>query len=101
MNIVNINRYWVLFLAVCLIGFMAIFFSPRNEETLRVIKGEIQGCGYLDGGGEEPVLHATIKTEDNTYIKTAFQDCLSGKKVNVLVKRGMLYYNRVYVAEKA
>ena len=86
MNIVKINRYWALFLAVCLIGFMAIFFTPRNEETLRVIKGEIQGCGYLDGGGEEPVLHATIKTEDNT-------DCMNKYLIVGLGNIGAEYVN--------
>ncbi len=100
MNVNIIKLRWIIFLVALFLCLIAVFSFNKSGETLRVIKGDIQGCVYLGGGGAESIPHATIKTENDTYVTTIFQDCRAGTKVNVLVKRGILYFNTVYVAEK-
>lgn len=100
MTVTKIKLLWLV-LGVALFFFSyAMLAIDKNGEILKVIKGDIQGCEYLAGGGIEPMPHATIKTENDTYVTTIFQDCRSGTKVNVFVKRGILYFNTVYIAEK-
>ena len=100
MKVNRVKLSWMVFCTVLLLGAVTVLSTNERGETLTIIKGDIQGCEYL-GGGDEPIPHATIKTENDTYVTAIFPSCRIGMKVNVLVTRGMLYFNTVYVAEKA
>ena len=65
------------------------------------MKGEVQRCEVLGGVKIESFSHATIRAENGSYVIASLENCSPGKKVKVLIKRGALYFNTVYAAEKA
>lgn len=72
----------------------------NNGETLKVMSGVIEKCEILGGRKSDSISHATIKMESGSYIISSISDCRVDLGVNVFVKRGALYFNSVYVAEK-
>lgn len=72
----------------------------KSGETLQTMTGEIYGCTQLGGNKTDSLSHATIKTEENTFVATSIESCSPGKKVVVYIQRGILYFNTVYVAEE-
>ena len=97
----KIKIRWLLLLAVLFLCFIIVFAINSNGEVLRVIKGDIHTCEYLGGGKAGSIPHATIKTEHGHYVTAGVDGCSPGKRVNILVKRGVLYFNTIYVAEKS
>ena len=65
------------------------------------MKGEVQRCEILGGSKVEPLTHATIKSENGSYIIASLNGCDPGIAVIIIIKRGALYFNTVYTAEKA
>ena len=89
-------------LVISIVLLLGIFISLaiyKNGETVSVMEGSVQSCQQLDGGKEESLTHARIKTNNNSYLVTALENCAPGKKVNIYVNRGALYFNTVFVAE--
>lgn len=83
---------------VLLLGAFISLAIYKNGETVNVVEGRIQSCQQLSGG-KENLTHARIKTNNNSYVVTAFDYCSPGKKVNVYTKRGALYFNTVFFAK--
>ena len=84
---------------VLLCVFAALSFY-KNGETISTMSGEVQKCEVLGGGEVEPLFHATIKTEHGRYVIASLSNCSPGDEVIVSIKRGALYLNTVYAADK-
>ena len=86
------------FLILC---FFAILSFAKNGEVLRTMRGEVQKCEALGEGKMGSLTHATIKSETGSYIIASLIGCRPGAEVTIVIKRGALYFNIVYAAEKA
>lgn len=95
------NIRWVIVSVILLLSLYATVSISRSGETIKIIQGEVKKCNLLGGGKEESIPHATIKTEMGSYLISSLKGCNPGEKVNVFIKRGALYFNTIYVAEKA
>lgn len=93
-------RWIIIITALFLSAYLAICIRS-NGETLQVLSGVVEKCDLLGGSGATPVSHATIKTETGGYIISSVSECGPGARVNIYIKRGALYFNTVYAAEKA
>ena len=96
----GINMRWLISGTLLLLGFFAILSFNKNGEVLSVMSGEVQRCETLGGSQTESMSHATIKTDNGSYIIARLGSCSPGVKVSVLIRRGALYFNTVYAAEK-
>lgn len=86
------------FLILC---FFAILSFAKNGEILGTMTGEVQKCEVLGEAKMGSLTHATIKSETGSYIIASLVSCSPGAEVTIVIKRGALYFNTVYAAEKA
>ena len=93
-------RLWLsgVFLILCV---FAILSFVKSGEVLRTMRGEVQNCEVLGEEKMGSLSHATIKSDAGNYIIASLTDCSPGAEVTILIKRGALYFNIVYAAEKA
>ena len=80
--------------------FAALCFM-KNGEVLEVMTGDVQKCEILGGSAVAQLAHATIKSENGVYVISSLRDCNPGAEVNILIKRGALFFNTIYAAENA
>lgn len=78
--------------------FAALSFT-NSGEVLQVMSGDVQKCEVLGGSAVEKISHATIKSEDGSYIISSLRHCKPGATVNIFIKRGALFFNTLYAAE--
>ncbi len=93
-------RQTILATALLLSCYGALCMYSKGE-TLAVKQGIIEKCELLGGGQSELISHATIRTESGAYLISSITDCETGAAVNIFIKRGILYFNSVFAAEKA
>lgn len=91
---------WAIVAILAILITFAIVAANSSGEPLEVIPGQIQSCTQLGSDNTESIVHATIKTESNQYLVAAFVNCSAGTRVKVIKRRGILYFNTVYDAEK-
>jgi len=92
---------WALVATLSALITFALVAANKSGEALAVMPGHIQDCAQLGGDNTASLVHATIKTQSNNYLVAVFQNCRVGIKVNVITRRGALYFNTVYEAEQA
>jgi len=90
---------WAFIATLILLITFAVVAATKSGEQLAVMPGQIQSCAQLGGDNSRSIIHATIKTRSNSYLVAVFQNCRAGTRVNVITRRGALYFNTVYVAE--
>jgi hypothetical protein len=100
MGVSVIKIRWVIAIIVLLLGSYVALCVSGSGETLKVISGFVERCEILGGNSAELFSHATIKTEAGGYIISSLSDCVPGAEVNISIKRGILYFNTIYTAEK-
>ncbi len=91
-----------------LLCFFAALSFFKSGEVIKTMAGKVQRCEVLGGGKvkslsnteSHAIFHATIKAKNGSYIIANLEDCRSGMDVNILIKRGALYFNTLYAAEK-
>ena len=93
----RINQWllWALGITM-LLGYFAVLCYTKNGEILNTVAGEVQHCQILNQGRKQPVTHATIKSSQGDYLIAPLLDCKTGARVTVSIKRGALYFNRVF-----
>lgn len=89
----------VVFAAILILGVYVAICIIANGETLKVMTGVIEKCAVLGGKSAEAHSHATIKTRSGSYLISSVSNCSVGSDVTIYVKRGILYFNTIYVAE--
>ncbi|EIF44599.1 MAG: hypothetical protein ACJA1T_000016 [Zhongshania aliphaticivorans] len=87
------------FAAILILGVYVAICITANGETLKVMTGVIEKCAVLGGKSAEAHSHATIKTSSGSYLISSVSSCSVGSDVTIFVKRGILYFNTIYVAE--
>jgi len=80
--------------------FAVLCFTKRGD-VLEVMQGDVQKCEVLGGGAAGKLSHATIKSKNGSYIISSLRDCNPGAEVNIMIKRGALFFNTIYAAENA
>ncbi|WP_320838211.1 hypothetical protein [Zhongshania sp.] len=89
----------IVFATMVILGAYVAMCITGNGETLKVMTGVIEKCAVLGGKSAEAYSHATIKTSSGSYLISSVSSCSAGRDVNIFVKRGILYFNTIYVAE--
>lgn len=87
-------------LALMLLSFYIVICIRSSGDTLEQMTGVIEQCVILGGNTRDRLSHATIKVDSGSYLISSVSECRVGERINVFVKRGMLYFNSIYVAEK-
>jgi hypothetical protein len=100
MKSTKVKIYLFLLSAIVSCSLLVSYAASKNGETIQVIEGRVQSCEYLGGNKHDPKPHATIKTETGSYVTALLPNCKRGLDVNILVKRGVFYFNSVFFAEK-
>ncbi len=90
---------WIILGSLLFLGLYAVLCMSKHGERLDIIAGEVQQCDTLGGGKIEGMSHATIKTEDGSYIISTLRNCQAGIKTEIYINRGALYFNTVYATE--
>ena len=83
---------------ILLLGYYASLCYQNKGEVLASLRGEVQHCNVLNQGREDPVTHATIRTQRGDYIIAPLSGCQDRATVTVSVTRGALFFNRVNTA---
>jgi hypothetical protein len=87
--------------ALALLCLFAALSFTKSGEVLEVMTGDVQKCEVLGGGTVKTLSHATIKSNNGSYIISSLRDCNPGAEVNIFIKRGALFFNTIYTAENA
>ena len=90
--------FWLLG-AIVVVVFFAILSYTSKGEVLNRMKGEVQKCEVLGEESMGSLVHATIRSEQGNYIIANLDECSPGMEVNIIVKRGALYFNTVFATE--
>ncbi|MEM9256753.1 MAG: hypothetical protein AAGA91_15000 [Pseudomonadota bacterium] len=91
--------FWLLGVLALLAFFAVLSFSMRGE-VLQSLQGEVQTCEILGEETPDSLVHATIRAENGSYLIADLDECRPGMLVRVVVKRGALFFNTVYGAER-
>lgn len=83
------------------LGLYASLSYYNSGEILVTMKGEVQSCEVLGGSRMKSITHATMKSDSGSYIIASLEKCSPGTEVTILIKRGALYFNTVYAAERS
>ena len=89
-------RYSLIGSMLILIAYGVLCYMKAGE-VLQSQLGTIVRCEQL-AGATDTVYHATVRTEHGQYLIAKLTDCQSSESINVLVKRGALFFNTVYEA---
>lgn len=87
-----------LVLVILLLMAYGVLCYVKAGEVLQTQSGQVARCEQL-GGARDKVYHATVRTEKGSYLIAKLATCQPDTVIKVLVKRGALYFNTVYVAE--
>ena len=87
--------------ALALLCLFAGLSFTKSGEVLEVMRGDVQKCEILGGSALAELSHATIKSENGAYVISSLRDCNPGAEVNIFIKRGALFFNKIYTAENA
>ena len=88
---------WTIILSL----FVGGFYLNRSASPELVVGGKITSCSTLYGGRSGAMRFANVTLENGEHVKIYYGECCKGKSIMVAKKRGILFFNTIYMSTNA